>query len=183
MVHKFVNKFMACGQIKDPSYTKDDLIQIGWMLICEAVHQFDPNRGVKFSTFAFIKLSTKFANLAKCQRNYAKRCFDQEDDSFWFVKNGNYTGNKEHIKVSDNVMNLMESHEKRISLLNEISQFIDILTNNEKRVLYSYFYNGKCKKEMMYSNTKNNPKKYRARSKQIRQSIGNIKEKAKYCFV
>lgn len=51
---------------------KDDLIQVGLIALWKSANKFDPNRGVKFSTFAYRSIE----NNMKCfsVRSYKKTC-------------------------------------------------------------------------------------------------------------
>lgn len=73
MIHRFTNKMVCNYESSDVCLDRDDILQIGRMYVLEAIRQYDPNRGAKLTTFVFLKLFTKFANMGRNFKGRNKR--------------------------------------------------------------------------------------------------------------
>jgi DNA-directed RNA polymerase specialized sigma subunit len=148
---------------------RDDLVQTAWMYVVEAINQYDDSRGAKLSTFVFLKLLTKFSNIARKMKTYSKASLVSFD-----LLGGAADGFQEDessFGVPDQLMDFIWEESNDLDLQLDVSRFVDGLTDKEKRICVRYFIEGQTQAEL---------KKRRPNSSMagIKQSIKQIHSKA-----
>jgi hypothetical protein len=63
LIHKLINKVLGASVFSDPSFEREDAVQLGRQYVWEALRDFNPTCGSKEMSFVYLKLQTKFLNL------------------------------------------------------------------------------------------------------------------------
>ena len=126
LIYFFINKYKHIYKF-DPMYSKDDLEQELIITMMKAFGKFDPDRGVKFSTFLYPILNFRCLDLFKKINNKTKSNFifqsiddDEKTDLLNVISDQDET-NKDHNIIID-----------QLSLEEDESQFLRLFLSGEK---------------------------------------------------
>jgi RNA polymerase sigma factor (sigma-70 family) len=89
LIHKLAKKKIFNSDCSNVCMDYEDVIQYGRSLVIEAIRDYNKRRGASLITFIYIKLDTKFANLAQMIKkrtelareiNFSNLAIEQEND-------------------------------------------------------------------------------------------------------
>lgn len=124
MIYKIINSFNL--NIGDFSLDTDSLFQEGSLGLYFAVQTYEDNRGMKFSTYAYMVIKSKINNeYHKYMRRY--RSVNCSIDAF---KNPDYLAFLNKTSISDNPL----EYQEYLRFTQNINTFISKLSNEDKQI-------------------------------------------------
>ena len=156
-----VNKYAS-------SYNREDLMQAGKMGVIKAANNFDPTLGIKFSTFCEKYILGEVLKYLREDKNIKisrdifklKKKVDIARDHY-FKSKGEYPS----LDILCMIVNEEKSKVLEVLNLNQNVQSIDESVNEDQKLIYQRYYEGKTQTEIAKENNISQVKVYRLERK------------------
>ncbi len=175
---KNIRREMGGVDLDQAGYDYEDLEQECRIWLLEACKQFNPECGMKFHNFYWIKISSKLGNYRnKFQRQQKKgrvRNFTSIGESFWGLVGLESSGEESSGHYSSYMESNHNDNNDVIDSIIEVKKILPLLNPTEKVIYNDFFILGKSLPEIVRTNEfkKNDkPLKYY----QIRKIIDDLK--------
>ncbi len=166
MIHKIAGQ-MSKKWKKD----KNDLLTYGWMGFQDAKEKFDPLKGYKFSTYAYIRISGAIIDGLRKEKNYD---FKNSNQKLEYIENLKDSENNENYSVLDEMQCNKYFNKENKFEKNVISTAEEVLDEREKEI-----FNKKFLEEWKNKEIENY---FKLSSSQLLKEVKRIKEKIKKYF-
>ena len=130
LIHKLANGQLFNYESSDVCMDRDDILQMGRIYVLQAIREYDPARGASLTTFVYLKLTTKFMNLAR----YIKLRNNRGTRNLSSLEWESSSGEIEPFEISE-----PDDEDETLTCLDAIHAYESQLTDFDKIIFKEYF--------------------------------------------